>query len=87
MLALARDDQGATYCLIQECSRAVARLPHQNGPVTAKLCELATALQFARFVKSAGLHLQGNRDLPHCRPVAPSGEVSKDKVDAWSASV
>ncbi len=56
----------------------------QLGPVTAKLCRVATALQNTRFVKSADPDLQQYQAPRHHAPNMPSGEVSKDMVDARS---
>ena len=56
------------------------------GPVTAKVCALATALQNTRFVRGAGPNLQQNQAPRHHTPDMPGGEVSKDTVSARSAA-
>jgi len=57
-----------------------------DGPVTAKLCRLATTLQFTHFVKSAGPDLQQHQASRHHAPNVPDGEVLKDMVGARSAA-
>jgi len=54
------------------------------GPVTAKLCNLAMALQNTRSVKSAGLDPQQNRGFLHPSLTMPNSEMSKDTKDAWN---
>src|SRR3954454_17345297 len=54
------------------------------GPVTAKVCVLATALRNTQFVKSAAPDPQHNQALRPFFPRAPDGEVSRDPIDVRS---
>ncbi len=74
---------------LQTSARGIAiigALPTLIGPVTAKLCELATALQFARIVKSAPVIFQQNQALRYHPPRIPSGEMSKEAISARSTA-
>jgi hypothetical protein len=58
----------------------------EAGPVTAKVCRVATAVRNTRFVKSAGPDRQESLASRHHPTGMPSGEVSEGVPDTQSAA-